>query len=375
MRGGLPSARMRDGVTIIDADRHVLEPFEMWDRYLPATYRGQLELRHDPRTGFPTPCLDGESIWRPIPPSAEAALASGARSRRAELDAAHTADGQFAAMDAVGIDAAVLFPTFASYLVGIDGLEADRALAFARAYNLWLKDLRNHDRKRLLGAWLVAPHDPAALPGEVEAALAHGCVAIAMRPNPIGGRTLGDPAYEPFYSACAEYGLPIILHEGTHARAPTAGADRFHSRFALHACSHPMEQMMAFLALVEGGVFVRHPELKVGFWEAGCGWVPYWLGRLDHIAHPHHGEEVAARALPSHLFAQNAWVGFEPDEPDLPVVATRVGRRKLCFGTDFPHLDHESDLVGSALALRSELGDDLDAMLSGNARELFGLQI
>jgi len=37
----------------------------------------------------------------------------------------------------------------------------------------------------------------------------------------------------------------------------------------LHA--HPMEQMTAAASLILGGVLERHPRLRVGFMEAGCG--------------------------------------------------------------------------------------------------------
>jgi len=75
--------------------------------------------------------------------------------------------------------------------------------------------------------------------------------------------------------------MAVGIHEGTHSRLPTTGAERFNSRFALHACSHPMEQMMALLALIEGGVLERHRRLRVAFLESGCGWLPYWLWKLD----------------------------------------------------------------------------------------------
>ena len=32
---------------------------------------------------------------------------------------------------------------------------------------------------------------------------------------------------------------------------------------------------------VTGGLLERFPRLKFAFMEAGCGWVPYWMERLD----------------------------------------------------------------------------------------------
>jgi predicted TIM-barrel fold metal-dependent hydrolase len=189
------------------------------------------------------------------------------------------------------------------------------------------------------------------------------------------GRTLGDPAYEPLWAACERHAMAVGLHEGTHSRLPTAGADRFHSRFALHACSHPMEQMMAFLALYEGGVLDRHPGLRVGFLEAGCGWVPYWLWRLDEEVRQLAGElEGRVSAPPSVCFQRQCFVGFEPGEPYLGDVLARIGPDKLLFGSDFPHVDHDEDLAGQARLLGRRVPDHaLQALLWDNGARFYGL--
>ena len=165
------------------------------------------------------------------------------------------------------------------------------------------------------------------------------------------------------------------LHEGTHAYLPTAGADRFETRFAQHACSHPMEQMMALLDLVEGGVLERHPALRVALLEAGCGWLPYWLWRLDEeYAHLAGEVEERVRMKPSAYFRRHFLVGAEADEPLLPQVIEQVGEDSLLFGTDYPHLDHDEGQVARALALRGTIPDTaLRKLLWDNAARLFGL--
>jgi hypothetical protein len=35
--------------------------------------------------------------------------------------------------------------------------------------------------------------------------------------------------------------------------------------------------------IICGGVLDKYPGLRVGFLEAGGGWIPYWLGRLDEF--------------------------------------------------------------------------------------------
>ena len=49
-----------------------------------------------------------------------------------------------------------------------------------------------------------------------------GWKAVYIRPNPIQGRILSDPAYEPFWSSCERLRIAVSVHEGTHARTPTA---------------------------------------------------------------------------------------------------------------------------------------------------------
>src|SRR6185436_16183227 len=97
--------------------------------------------------------------------------------------------------------------------------------------------------------------------------------------------------------------------------------DRFQTRFAQHACSHPMEMMMALLDLIERGVLERHPDLRVAFLEAGCGWLPYWLWRLDEEYHHLSGEvHENVRMLPSEYFRRQCFVSADPGEPLLPEI-------------------------------------------------------
>lgn len=67
---------------------------------------------------------------------------------------------------------------------------------------------------------------------------AFGWTTVVIRPNPVRGRSLGHPDYAPFWQACEQLRQAVAVHEGTHARLVSAGADRFDSRFGMHACSH-----------------------------------------------------------------------------------------------------------------------------------------
>lgn len=355
---------------LFDADRHVLEPFDLWARYLQPAWRS-----HAPAIGTGPSCdsgrsrsqplVDGEPIFAPRLERTDLLLTHAALDRMDDLDAACRPERHLRAMDAAGLEMAVLYPTYAHYLTAIDGMNPLLAAAFASAYNDWLYDFCREDPRRLRGVGLVSRHDPPAMLVELERIAAFGWRAVVVRPNPIAGRTLGDPAYEPFWTACERLRMVVAVHEGTHARVPTAGANRFRSRFAQHACSHPMELMMAFLSLLEAGVLERHAQLEFAFLEAGAGWLPYWLWRLDDVEYTTLAGEVAENVVlkPSAYFQRQCFVSVEPGEPCLGDVLAWAGEDRVLFGTDFPHLDHGADIVKKALGAWTDLPERVQRKL------------
>jgi predicted amidohydrolase YtcJ len=102
------------------------------------------------------------------------------------------AASQVEAMDAEGVDLAVLFPSRGLFALGLDssesvgpdGLEPDFATAIARAYNDWLHDFCREAPERMFGAGMLAPHDPSAAVEEARrwgrpvASHAHGSAGI-----------------------------------------------------------------------------------------------------------------------------------------------------------------------------------------------------
>lgn len=385
---------MRNGFRIVDADRHVTEPIEMWSSYLEPAFRAgapYLEVRAPTesleqrvkRLGvkamlppMSTLMLDGRPVWSGVSERAMVEMAWAVQQRPDSLAIAARPEAHVRQLEHSGIDLAFLYPTSALFLLRIDDMEPARAAAFARAYNSWLHDYCRTDPQRLRGVAVLSLHDPVLALAELERVVSLGFRALVLPPNPVRGRVLGDPVYEPLWEACERHSLAVALHEGTHVRLPEAGADRFHTRFALNACSHPMEQMMGLLALIEGGVLERHPGLRIALLEAGCGWVPYWLWRLDEVAWRHMGGEVAEHVprKPSEYFRRQCFVSIEPGEPYLPELIGFLGADNLLFGSDFPHLDHGGEELEEALALRGRLSDEvLRKLLWDNPARFYGL--
>jgi predicted TIM-barrel fold metal-dependent hydrolase len=382
---------------IVDADRHVIEPVAMWSDYLPAHMR-ELAPRVTPvapsgeslaarvqRLGehalLPTPpalSVRGQFLMRNVSEPAQIETGLIAEHRRHLLAAAETPQGHLTEMDATGVEVAVMLPTMAPFLVYNDETTADLSREYASAYNRWLADFCSFAPARFVGAALISRHDPETMVDDLEETLRRGLRAVVLRPNPVRGVTLGSPLYSQFWSACEHHSVAVLIHEGTHTRVSTAGADRFDSHFAQHACSHPIEAMMAFLSLIDGGVLESHPSLRVGFLESGCGWLPYWLWRLDHLEYAQLRGEVRARIRrpPSEYFQRQCWIALEPGEAMLDRVVTEIGASRIVFGTDFPHLDHGPGIVEEMVSERVRLGAEAcNKILWKSPRRLLGIEV
>lgn len=369
---------MLNGYRILDADCHVIEPLELWQDRLPPelAHRGPryvevprtLSVGDDMKrygwrglvTGSKRLVVDGEEAWHAVTGALQAeSVRLTAEHFGDELKKGSTPASQLQALRRMGVDAAFLYPTNMLHFLAIDPLDPALTAALARAYNDWLRDLCAQAPDVLQGVGVVSRHDPQAMVDELVRIAGFGWRAVHLRPNVVAGRRLSAPEYEPFWQECERLRIAVGIHEASHARVPTAGAARFETRFALHACSHPLEQMMAFLDLLEGGVLERHPDLTVGFFEAGAGWLPYWLWRLDREFEDLAWEvQLYVKAPPSEYFRRQCYIAVEPDEPGLAEVVRTVGADRLLFGSDYPHMDHDPDVVSKAVALETQLGSE-----------------
>src|SRR5262249_24057838 len=129
---------------------------------------------------------------------------------------------------------------------------------------------------------MIPLQDPVLAANEARrAATELGFPAVFIRPNPVGGRNLDDPALDPLWATMSELELALGIHEGGFPNRPQVVRGRLTDPEQAHVCFHPMEQMIAAVSLIYGGVLERFPGMRDAFLEAGCGWVPFWLHRMD----------------------------------------------------------------------------------------------
>jgi len=351
---------------VIDVDAHFGEPPEAWSHYLESRYHAAMPRWVKDNQGRERLCLGGKLLpYIPAPP----------KPLLREIRGAFEPVARVADMDRAGIDVMVIYPTTGLYFFSIE--DPSLCTALCRAYNNWARDYCAHDARRLMAPAIVPQHDVGDAVTEARRGLEQlGLCGVFMRPNPIGGRTLDHPAFEPLWALLEERNAPLVLHEGTTQDVPQAGNDRYDNFMFRHMLSHPFEQQMALLSLICGGVLERHPGLKVLIVECGVGWLPYWIDRMDdHITHWGHAS-VPLRCKPSEYFARQCWVAADGDERLLPFTIAALGDDNVCFSSDYPHPDHDFAGVVDGIKRMPGLSESSKRkILSTNASRLFGLEV
>ncbi len=352
---------------IVDADGHVAEGVALVGEAV-SRFPDHVKIRDDGKLGV---AIEGRFYPDFEGPGAGCPPQHGLS--RSEGIGHDTLEGVLADADRDQIDTMVLYPSFG--LCAPSLTDPAFAAGFCRLYNGWLADYCKPSGGRLRGV-AVAPVEH----GEVAIEIIRegrdlGHVAV-MLPPALATRNLDHPDLDRFYDAACDLDLAIGIHGAPGIHLPKIGVDRFDNYIQVHCVSFPFDQMTAMTAMVSGGVFERHPKLRVAFLEAGVGWVPYFLDRL-HEHFEKRGDWIRdgwKREPREYLDAGNLWVSCEPEEPILPGVIDVLGSDFILYASDYPHWDGDWPESTKHLRTRSDLSDEDRAKIAGgNARRFYGL--
>ncbi len=144
----------------------------------------------------------------------------------------------------------------------------------------------------------------------------------------------------------------------------------------VHVVTHAFEVMIGALCIVSGGVLERHPRLKCAFLEAGAGWIPYWIERLDeHYEYMQPAVPWLRKEPGTYMRSAQCYYSFEPDEKTLPYVLDFVGRDRLVFASDYNHSDSKFPETVNHMAAREDLSaETLRLVMCDNACRLYNLR-
>ncbi len=351
-------------IRIIDIDGHVREADDLWERYLEAPFRSRAPKVERVPNGQLLFRLEGNRHHR-RPDESPFRIKTDESPVNETRHLATDPKQRLQHMDQEGIERGMLFPSAALYLPSVE--EEAYAAALCRAYNNWLYDYCSADSKRLMGVGVIPAQDVRAAIDETRrAVLELGFKGIFVRPNPVKGRTIHDPYYDILYKTVQDLGVPLMVHEGSGAYLPTAGADRFPGQwFFTHTISHPFEQMLACLSLICKGTLEKFPELKVVFLESGAGWLPYWLWRMDEHYEILQFQVPWLKTKPSEYFRRQCYVSFEPDEDHLGHLIEAIGPGRILFASDYPHWDAKFPGATKSILDRTDLDNTTKRKIMG----------
>lgn len=357
---------MRDGFKVFDADAHVVEPKDLWERFLDEPYRDRVSWKQ-PFEGmdrFRPATVDGrytqshKTLYgrqqEAVRWTTEAMVAKYGDVVTRGFDGAGVAES----LRAEGVDLCVLYGP--GYDMWIEGIDPDLQAAMARAYCRWAEEMLETSGGRVLAAGPVPLNDVTRAVEEVQYAYEHlGIRCFWARPNPFNHRTLGDRYYDPLYELLQDLDVAFATHEFMGLVGTSAGAERFESFVEWHTCVHPMEAQMAMLSMIANGVYERYPRLRVAYMEAGSAWVPWWLHRIEeHVELAGWLEAPHCTKEPKEYFQSNCWVTTECDEHVLYHTIEELGDERILFETDFPHPDSKYPHAVSTFLGQERVSDE-----------------
>ena len=252
-------------------------------------------------------------------------------------------------MEMEGVDIAVLYPTMGLGLLGRNNIDPRLSLAICEAYNNWIHEFCQYSPARLKFVAMLPMHDVHLACRELVRCVRElGAVGSFIRPNLLNGRYWHSNYWDPLYSVHEELNVTWGFHEGVSALYSHMIELYGENRFYRHVGSHWLEMQQALIAMMIGGVFEFHPNLRVGFLESQNSWVPGLLTRIE-ADYPQYRESHAPYLTlkPKEYFRRNCWAAVEGSEPEIEATAGLIGADRMCVSTDYPHFDSNFPDVSS----------------------------
>jgi len=232
-----------------------------------------------------------------------------------------------------GVDCEVIYPTVGMMLC--NHRDFDYKKACFDAYNRWIAEYCGKHPARLLGCGQSAGRSPEEMVADFRAIKALGLRGVMMPGNP-AVEDYDSRLYDPVWEAAIDLDLPLSFHIlTTRESGPTRGP-RINSFLSIIRGNQDIIGTLIF-----GGVFDRHPKLKIVCVEADAGWVPHYMYRMDHAYDRHRnwlapGVKLGKR--PSEYFAEHIYTTFQDDWVAFRS-ADMMNWRRLMWASDFPHSD------------------------------------
>ena len=360
---------MTETPRIISVDDHVVEPPDLFERWLPKPFRDDPRAPRIKRVGIASMThISGQTydiVYDESQPKSDAwyyedlvqphkrhvAAAGFARDDMTlspitydEMrPGCYDPKARLADMDLDHVEASLCFPTFPRFCgqTFAEADDKDLALACVRAYNDWMvEEWCGDSGGRLVPLCIVPLWDAELAAAEVRRNAARGVTAVAFSEitAKLGLPSLHSGYWEPFFDACDETDTLVCMHIGSSSQMPATSPDAPTAVGATLSFGNAMSSLSDFLF---SGVLVRHPRLRLAYSEGQIGWMPYILERADDVWLQHRawgGVQDLVPEPPSTYFHRQVFGCFFRDRHGLESLH-RIGVDNVTFETDYPHTD------------------------------------
>jgi predicted TIM-barrel fold metal-dependent hydrolase len=370
----------------ISVDEHVQEPPELWtNRLSRAKWRDRIPHIEKGSEGVERWVIDGRKISLDGVADCGAVMAERSKNPQRWSDvpaSVYDPDERLRAMDAAGIDYAVLYPTVA----GVGGQtfgyiqDVELELACVQAYNDWLLEEWSSVSDRFIPQCIVPLYPLDAVVKEIRRSVANGHRGVIYPSVPMelrGVPHINDSAYDPLWATCQELAVPICFHAGASSaiQIPAYGEYAPALAAAFQAITRPASSVSILVNLLISKILMRFPNLEVVLAESGLGWGAYLLEYTDFQATgdqlPQHGYNL----MPSQMFRRNCYLVGWYDQASLRV-RNYIGTENILWSTQFPLATSTWPNTKEAMA-RSFAGvdeNDRQKILWANAAKLYRVE-
>jgi predicted TIM-barrel fold metal-dependent hydrolase len=276
------------------------------------------------------------------------------------------------AMDAMGLDYMVVFPT-PMLSLGMHP-QPDAEVALGKAFNRWMVEK-------------ILPQDPRQkallyLPFNTPEACVEMVEEFAGKPGVIGfsvastrHRPVHHNDYMPLYAALQDHGMPLGFHAGfTWHDQSLQQLNRF---IAMHSISFVHFNMVHMTNWIINGLPERFPKLKVIWIESGVAWVPFIMQRLDSEYMMRVSEAPLLKRLPSDYMREMYFTSQPLERSNMKLTQAAFeamhADTQLLFASDWPHWDFDAP---SSIMKLPFLNEQAKRNILGlNAARLFDLPV
>ena len=365
----------------ISADSHIVEAHDTYRAYIEPRYRDRAPHIASDDKGNDIYVIPGMSDRIPLGLVAGAGVSAQDLKQRREgtrfADIHRSGSDpsyRVADQERDGVAGEVLYASVGMVLCNHP--DFDYKEACFNAYNRWLAQYCAGAPERLFGLAQTAVTSVEAAIADVRRAREMGFVGMMMPGNP-QHEDYDQRLYDPLWECCADLQMPICFHiltsKGSDVNTVFQGA-RGNKINGFMNIIRGIQDIIGLFVL--GGVFERHPNLKMVCAEGDAGWLPHYMYRMDH-AFERHGYHMEARAIsrmPSDYIRENVYFTFQDDWVAFKT-AHEMNPRRLLWANDFPHSDATWPNSQALLTAHTQCVSEQERrwILRENVKELFQL--